>query len=383
MSRAIVHLDLDTFFVSCERLTNSKLEGIPLIIGGGDRGVVASCSYEARTFGVRSAMPIRMAMRLCPQAKIIKGDMELYSKLSFTVTQIIEERAPIVEKASIDEHYLDITGMDKFYGCFKWTNELAQTITKETGLPISFALSVNKTVSKIGTGESKPKGNLEIPESQVRQFLNPLSVKKIPMVGDVTFQLLSRIGIRTIQTLSEMPVEILQQMIGKNGIELWKKANGIDNNPVEPYKERKSVSTEQTFIQDSIDIKTMKAILVGMVEKLAYQLRSEQWLTSTVVVKIKYANFDTQTKQCSIAYTSADHVLIKTVTELFDKLYDRRMRLRMIGINFNGLVRGTYQINLFEDTLEMIALYQAMDKMKKRFGFNAVGRAGTILKNKL
>ena len=383
MSRAIVHMDLDTFFVSCERLTNSKLEGIPLIIGGGDRGVVASCSYEARTFGVRSAMPIRMAMRLCPQAKIIKGDMELYSKLSFTVTQIIEERAPIVEKASIDEHYLDITGMDKFYGCYKWTNELAQTITKETGLPISFALSVNKTVSKIGTGESKPKGNLEIPESQVKHFLNPLSVKKIPMVGDVTFQLLSRIGIRTIQTLSEMPAEILQQMIGKNGIELWKKANGIDNNPVEPYKERKSVSTEQTFIQDSIDIKTMKAILVGMVEKLAYQLRSEQWLTSTVVVKIKYANFDTQTKQCSIAYTSADHVLIKTVTELFDKLYDRRMRLRMIGINFNGLVRGTYQINLFEDTLEMIALYQAMDKMKKRFGFNAVGRAGTVLKNKL
>jgi len=383
MSRAIVHMDLDTFFVSCERLTNSKLEGIPLIIGGGDRGVVASCSYEARTFGVRSAMPIRMAMRLCPQAKIIKGDMELYSKLSFTVTQIIEERAPIVEKASIDEHYLDITGMDKFYGCYKWTNELAQTITKETGLPISFALSVNKTVSKIGTGESKPKGNLEIPESQVKHFLNPLSVKKIPMVGDVTFQLLSRIGIRTIQTLSEMPAEVLQQMIGKNGIELWKKANGIDNNPVEPYKERKSVSTEQTFIQDSIDIKTMKAILVGMVEKLAYQLRSEQWLTSTVVVKIKYANFDTQTKQCSIAYTSADHVLIKTVTELFDKLYDRRMRLRMIGINFNGLVRGTYQINLFEDTLEMIALYQAMDKMKKRFGFNAVGRAGTVLKNKL
>ena len=376
-------MDLDTFFVSCERLTNSKLEGIPLIIGGGDRGVVASCSYEARTFGVRSAMPIRMAMRLCPQAKIIKGDMELYSKLSFTVTQIIEERAPIVEKASIDEHYLDITGMDKFYGCYKWTNELAQTITKETGLPISFALSVNKTVSKIGTGESKPKGNLEIPESQVKHFLNPLSVKKIPMVGDVTFQLLSRIGIRTIQTLSEMPSEILQQMIGKNGIELWKKANGIDNNPVEPYKERKSVSTEQTFIQDSIDIKIIKAILVGMVEKLAYQLRSEQWLTSTVVVKIKYANFDTQTKQCSIAYTSADHVLIKTVTELFDKLYDRRMRLRMIGINFNGLVRGTYQINLFEDTLEMIALYQAMDKMKKRFGFKAVGRAGTVLKNKL
>lgn len=383
MARAILHMDLDTFFVSCERLTNSKLEGIPLIIGGGDRGVVASCSYEARTFGVRSAMPIRMAMRLCPQAKIIKGDMELYTKLSYTVTQIIEERAPIVEKASIDEHYLDITGMDKFYGCFKWSNELAQSITKETGLPISFALSVNKTVSKIGTGESKPKGNLEIPETMVKTFLNPLSIKKIPGVGDVTFQLLSRIGIRQIQTLSEMPAEVLQQMIGKNGIELWKKANGIDNTPVEPYKERKSVSTEQTFIQDSIDIQAMKSILIAMVEKLAFQLRSEQWLTSTVVVKIKYANFDTQTKQSSIPFTSADPTLIKIVTELFDKLYDRRMRLRMIGINFNGLVRGTYQINLFEDTLEMISLYQALDKMKRRFGFNAVGRAGTILKNTL
>lgn len=383
MSRAIVHMDLDTFFVSCERLTNSQLNGIPLIIGGGDRGVVASCSYEARKFGVRSAMPIRMAIKLCPQAKIIKGDMELYSKLSFTVTQIIEEKAPIVEKASIDEHYLDITGMDKFYGCYKWTNELAQTITAETGLPISFALSVNKTVSKIGTGESKPQGNLEIPESQVRPFLNPLSIKKIPMVGDVTFQLLSRIGIRNIQTLSEMPAEVLQQMIGKNGIELWKKANGIDNTPVEPYKERKSISTEQTFTQDTIDIKAMKNILIGMVEKLAFQLRSEQWLTSTVVVKIRYANFDTQTKQCSVPYTSADHTLIKVALELFDKLYDRRMRLRMIGINCNGLVRGTYQINLFEDTLEMIALYQAMDKMKTRFGFNAVGRASAILKNKI
>lgn len=383
MTRAILHMDLDTFFVSCERVNNSQLEGIPLIIGGGDRGVVASCSYEARTFGIRSAMPIKMAKRLCPQAKIIKGDMELYSKRSFEVTQIIEEKAPIVEKASIDEHYLDITGMDKFYGCFKWSNELANTITKETGLPISFALSVNKTVSKIGTGESKPKGNLEIPCEKVKLFLNPLSIQKIPGVGEVTFQLLSRIGIRQIQTLSEMPVEVLQQLIGKNGIELWKKANGIDNNPVEPYKERKSLSSDQTFMQDSIDIQAMKSILICMVEKLAFQLRSEQWLTSTVVVKIKYANFDTQTRQIKIAYTSADHILIKTVTELFDKLYDRRMRLRMIGINFSGLVRGTYQINLFEDTLEMISLYQALDKMKRRFGFNAVGRADAILKNNI
>jgi DNA polymerase-4 len=381
MGRAIVHMDLDTFFVSCERLGNSKLEGIPLIIGGGDRGVVASCSYEARTFGVRSAMPIKMALRLCPQAKVMKGDMELYSKLSHEVTEVIQVNAPVVEKASIDEFYLDITGMDKFYGSYKWTNELADSVTRETGLPISFALSVNKTVSKIGTGEAKQKGNLEIPENRVKQFLNPLSIQKIPMVGDVTFQLLSRIGIRTIQTLSEMPAEVLQRMIGKNGIEIWKKANGIDNNPVEPYTERKSISTEHTFDQDTIDIQKLKSVLIGMVEKLAFQLRSEEWLTATVVIKIRYANFDTETKQCKVAYTSADHILTKTVTELFDKLYQRRMRLRLIGIRFSGLVRGTYQINMFEDTEEMLSLYQAMDRMKDRYGFDAVMRcAGATFK---
>jgi len=381
MGRAIVHMDLDTFFVSCERLADSRLNGIPLIIGGGERGVVASCSYEARTFGVRSAMPIKMALRLCPQAKVMKGDMELYSRLSHTVTEVIEEKAPVMEKASIDEFYLDISGMDKFYGSYTWTNELAQSVTKETGLPISFALSVNKTVSKIATGEGKPKGNLEIPEDMVRPFLNPLSIRKIPMVGDATFQLLSRIGVRNIQTLSEMPAEVLQQMIGKNGIELWKKANGIDNNPVEPYTERKSISTEDTFLQDTIDINMVKGVLQGMVEKLAFQLRSEEWLTSTVTIKIRYANFDTETKQCKVPYTSADHILIKCIINLFDKLYQRRMRLRLIGIRFSGLVRGTYQINMFEDTEEMLSLYQAMDRMKTRYGFDSVMRGGgAILK---
>jgi DNA polymerase-4 len=383
MTRAIVHMDLDTFFVSCARLQNAQLEGIPLIVGGGERGVVASCSYEARYFGVRSAMPIRMALQLCPQAKVIKGDMELFSKMSHTVTEIIEERAPVVEKASIDEFYLDISGMDKFYGCYKWTDELSKTITRETGLPISFALSVNKTVSKIATGEGKPKGNLEIPETMVRPFLNPLSVRKIPMVGEVTFNLLSRIGIRNIQTLSEMPAEVLQRMIGKNGLELWKKANGIDNTPVQPYTERKSISTEHTYLQDTIDIVKVRSLLIGMVEKLAYQLRSEQWLTSTVVVKIRYANFDTENQQRRIPYTSCDHILIRYVLELFDKLYNRRMRIRLVGISFTGLVRGTYQINMFEDTEEMMSLYQTMDKIKNRFGFNAVTRcAGTILKSK-
>ena len=375
MNRAIVHMDLDSFFVSCERRVNNTLSDIPLIIGGGDRGVVASCSYEARKFGVCSAMPIRMALRLCPEAKVIKGDYELYSNLSHTVTEIIQEKVPVMEKASIDEFYLDLSGMDRFFGCYRWTQEIAAAVTKETGLPISFALSANKTVSKIGTGESKPDGKLQIPELDIRPFLNPLSVKKIPMVGDRTFRLLSRIGIRTIHTLSEMPAPVLQQMIGENGKELWKKANGIDENPVVPYSERKSVSTEQTFTTDTIDIPELKRILSGMSEKLAYQLRQEKWLTSTVAVKIRYANFDTETKQSRVAYTAADHTLSRVALELFNRLYIRRLRIRLIGLRFTDLVHGSHQMNLFEDTEEQMNLYQTMDELKNRFGAGAVGRA--------
>ncbi|QNS42446.1 DNA polymerase IV [Chryseobacterium manosquense] len=379
MEKTIAHLDLDTFFVSCERLQNSKLNGIPVIIGGGDRGVVASCSYEARYFGVRSAMPIRMALKLCPEAKVIKGDHEQYSKLSNEVTEIIQEKVPLVEKASIDEFYLDLTGMDRFFGCYQWTTEVAESIKKNTGLPISFAVSANKTVAKIGTGEAKPLGRIEIPNREIQPFLNPLSIKKIPMVGNVTFQLLSRIGIRHIKTLAEMPVDVLQQMIGKNGAELWKKANGIDDSPVVPYSERKSLSAEHTFAQDSIDLENMRSIISGMVEQLAFQLRQEKWLTSVVTIKIRYANFDTETKQCRISYTSADHTLLKYALELFKKLYTRRMRLRLIGIRFSGLVHGSHQMDLFEDTEELMNLYQSMDRMKNRFGKTAVGRASGLL----
>ncbi|OWR15495.1 DNA polymerase IV [Chryseobacterium sp. VAUSW3] len=375
MNHAIAHMDLDAFFVSCARLQNSDLKGIPLIIGGGERGVVASCSYEARYFGVRSAMPIQMALKLCPDAKVVKGDYEMFSKLSHDVTEIIQQRVPVMEKASIDEFYLDLTGMDKFFGCYQWTQEIASQVTKETGLPISFALSVNKTVSKIGTGESKPSGKLEINESQIKPFLNPLSIRKIPMVGEATFRLLSRIGIRTIKTLSEMPVLALQQMIGKNGTELWRKANGIDETPVIPYSERKSISKEHTFSNDTMDVFAIRSLISGMAEELAYQLRKEKWLTSIVVIKIRYANFDTETKQCKVAYTAADHTLSRIAQDLFNKIYTRRMRLRLVGLRFTGLVHGSHQMNLFEDTEELMNLYQTMDRIKNRFGADAVRRA--------
>lgn len=379
VERAILHMDIDSFYTSVECLKDPALKERPLIIGGGsDRGVVASCNGPARLSGVRVAMPMRLALHLCPGAKVIRGDMELYSNYSQIVTEIIREKAPVMEKAGIDEFYLDLSGMDRFFGCYKWSDELRDKVIRETGLPVSFGLSVNKTVSKIATGESRPEGRIRVGPEGVKPFLDPLSIKKIPLVGDTTFQLLSRIGIRKIQTLSEMPVEMLVELLGQNGQEIWKRANGIDNTPVEAYSEKKSLSAEKTFDQDTIDIRQVKSMLLGMVEKLGFQLRKEQWLTSTVVVKIRYNNMDTHTQQCRIPFTSADHVLVRKVYSLFDKLYERRMRLRLVGVRFSGLVRGTYQVNLFEDTTEMINLYQAIDRIKNKYGVMAVQRSAGV-----
>ncbi len=376
MQRNILHLDLDTFFVSVERLMNSQLQAKPVIIGGtSNRGVVSSCSYEARQFGVHSGMPMRMARQLCSQAVYIRGDMEQYSKYSRLVTDVIAEAAPIYEKASIDEHYLDITGMDRFFGTLKWSHELRQKIMNETGLPISFGLSVNKTVSKIATGESKPNGELSVEERMVHDFLNPLSIRKIPMLGKEAYRKLRRLGIVQIKTLSEMPPEMLEHVMGKNGLMIWKRANGIDHTPVQQYSERKSISSERTFNQDTTDIKYLNDLLVNMTEKLAFELRKKTKLVSVVTVKIRYSNFDTHTMQHRIAYTSFDHVLIETVQTLFKKLYTRRMLIRLIGVRFSGLIEGVQQLDLFEDSEEQVQLYQAMDRIRKRYGKTIIRRA--------
>jgi DNA polymerase IV len=375
-NRCIVHLDLDTFFVSVERLMNSSLIGKPVIIGGiSDRGVVASCSYEARQFGVHSAMPMRLARTLCDHAIVIRGDMDQYSKYSKMVTQVIAEQAPVYEKASIDEHYLDITGMDRFFGNLKWSQELRQRITRETGLPISFGISVNKTVSKIATNEAKPNGLLQVPYQRIQPFMDPLSIKKIPMIGDRTYMLLRSMGISTINTLRLVPVDMMERVMGKNGIIIWRKANGIDPTPVQQYSERKSIGTERTFETDTTDILMLRNILISMVEKITFQLRKEQRLTSCITVKIRYSNFDTHTLQKHIPYTAFDHILLKTAQELFEKLYTRRMLIRLIGVKFSSLVQGSQQLNMFEDTPEMANLYQAMDLIRLRFGTKAIRRA--------
>jgi DNA polymerase-4 len=369
-------MDLDTFFVSCERLIDSSLNNKPVLIGGtSDRGVVASCSYEARTFGIHSAMPMKMARQLCPEAIVLRGNSGIYSKHSQAVTEIIKESVPLYEKSSVDEFYIDLTGMDKFFGCHQLASELRTKIIKETGLPISFGLSVNKTVSKIATGEAKPNNEIKVNHGTEKPFLAPLSIKKIPMVGEKTYKSFCDLGIRKIRTVQEMPITMMSKVFGKSGAVIWKKANGIDNSPVIQYHERKSISTERTFDKDTTDVNKLRGIIIAMAENLTYQLRRGNKLTACVTFKIRYSDFQTYTIQKRIPYSSSDDIIIPLVLELYKKLYQRRLLVRLIGVRFSHLVEGGHQINLFEDSEKMLNLYQAMDKMRERYGDRAVMRS--------
>lgn len=376
--RSIAHFDLDCFFVSAECLKDERLRGKPLLVGGmSDRAVVAACSYEARRYGIHSAMPMKTALRLCPDAVVRSGDMEFYSDLSREVTSIIAESAPLYEKSSIDEFYLDLTGMDKYFGSLQWTSELRQMIMKRTKLPISFGLASNKMISKVATNEAKPNGQMAVEYGGEKLFLAPMPVEKLPMVGKETAAQLRRRGVETVKTLSEIPIGLLEAWMGKNGIALWNKANGIDEAPVVPYYEQKSISTESTFPTDTIDMNFLHRELVRMTEKVGFELRQQDKLAGCITVKVRYADFDTSTRQATIPYTASDHVLLAKVTELFNRLYDRRQLVRLVGVRVSHLVAGNYQISIFDDTEEMISLYQAIDSIKSQYGWQYIMRGAT------
>lgn len=379
MEKNILHLDLDTFFVSCERLIDSRLQKKPLLVGGtGDRGVVAACSYETRRFGVHSGMSMKIARRLCPEAIIIRGNTGTYSKYSNLVTDIIKESVPIFEKASIDEFYADLSGMDTYFGSYKYASELRQQIIKESGLPISFGMSQNKIVSKVATGEAKPNNQLLINAGFEKDFLAPLSIKKIPSVGTKTYNILRNLGVDKVRTIQEMPVEMLISVLGKNGKTIWKRANGIDHQPIIAFHERKSLSTERTYNKDTIDMEKLKTTIFAMAENLAYQLRKGNKLAGTISVKIRYSDFNTYNKQIKIPYTSADHIIIPKVLELFKNLYQRRLLIRLVGVKVSDIVSGNYQINLFDDTEQMLKLYNAMDTVRDKYGELSIMRASSM-----
>ena len=381
--RHIAHFDLDAFFVSVELLKQPQLRGKPLIVGGdGQRGIVAACSYEARKFGIQSAMPSMTAKRLCPQAIFLKGSYHEYSKYSRMVTQIIADAVPLYEKASIDEFYIDLTGMDKFFGVSTYTRSLREKIIAETGLPISYGLSTNKMVSKMATNEAKPNGFLEVPAGKETAFLWPLTIDKIPMVGKQTQQQLHSMGIHSIRDLAQTPADQLEYALGKWGRKLWDKAHGISSSEIEPYSEQKSISHENTFHEDSDDVAFLHAELVRLTEKTAFDLRGEEKLAGCITIKLRYSDFTTVSKQEVIDYSALDNILIAKTKDLFNRLYKKGEKVRLLGVRFSHMVPMTIQMNLFDNAVEQLELYKAVDGIKEQFGQGMITKATSMKKDK-
>ncbi len=371
-----MHIDLDSFFVSVERKFDPSLIGKAVIIGGSaDRGVVASCSYEARKFGVHSAMPTRQALKLCPHAILIRGSHGRYGDASREVTEIIHNAVPLYQKTSIDEFYIDYTGMDRFHNSYKHATELRQKIIRDTGLPISFGMSSGKTVSKMATNQAKPNGQLYIPHGKEKDFLAPLSISKIPGLGESSCLKLYKYGIEKIADLQKADLRFLETILGKAGKYFLDKANGIDEGEIVPHSERKSISTEHTFNTNIADRQTIETILVSMTEELAAKLRKENKVASCLAIKVRYANFETHTQQEKIELTAAEHILIPGIKNLLKSAWNQHRPIRLIGVRLSNLCSGSYQINLFEDNEEKIKLYQALDRINFKFGEKTVCRA--------
>lgn len=375
--RIIAHFDLDSFFASVEVLNNPALKGKPVIVGGRERGVVSACNYEARKFGIHSAMPSKKALQLCPQGIFLKGNYSEYSRYSRWVTNIIAAKAPLFEKASVDEFYLDLTGMDKFFNPLQWTIDLRQQIINETGLPISFGLASNKMMAKMATNKAKPNGFLQIPHGKEKDFLAPLPVGEIPGVGGQTEEILQSMGINLIGDIVKTGADVLEERLGKWGADLWQKSQGIHNREVSPYHEAKSVSSETTFSENSTDLIFLKAELVRLTEKICYELRQDEKVAGCVAVKIRYPDFETTSRQTTIPYTSADDEIIPVVKGLFQKLYKKGTPVRLLGVRLSELTNDSIQTNLFNDIERKSGLYKAIDDVKNRFGKVSVKRASS------
>ncbi len=375
--RHIAHFDLDSFFVSVEIKNNPSLKGKPVLVGGYERGVVAACSYEARKFGIHSAMPMKKAMQLCPQAIVTNSSRSDYSRYSRWVTEIIASKVPLFEKASIDEFYIDLTGMDKFFGVSQYAKELRKLITNETGLPISCGLASARFIAKMATNEAKPNGFLEILHGKEKDFLWPLGIEKINGVGKQTEIHLKSYGIYTIEDIAKTPIEHLEKIAGKWGEALWQKAHGIGSTEITTDWEQKSMSHENTFDTDNTDVEFLHKELVRLTEKTAYSLREDEKLTGCVTVKIRYSDFETTSRQETVDYTALDDVLIAKVKDLFNKSYQKNRPVRLLGVRFSQFIPFTMQMSLFENNVEKLNLYKAVDDIKDRFGSKMVSKAVT------
>lgn len=379
----IAHFDIDSFFVSVELVKEPSLAGKSVIVGGSrERGIVTTCSYEARKFGVHSAMPMKQAISLCPHAIVLRGNYADYSHYSHWVTNIIAAQAPLFEKASIDEFYLDLEGMDKYHNAVQWTLALRELITAETGLPISFGIARNKMLAKMATNESKPNGYLVIPGGKEKDFLAPLDIGKIPGVGEQTEKVLKHHGIRIVGDLYKRSREDMQNQFGNWAADLWQRAQGTHVSSISRHLGAKSISTENTFETNITKVNYLLSEIVRMTEKIAFELRRSVKMSTCITIKIRYENFETVSRQVTVPPTCSDDEIIPVAKLLFERLYTKGRPVRLLGVRLSSLVENALQPELFTDPEKKRTLYKAIDNVKNRFGTDSISRAAGRLSSR-
>ena len=384
--RTIFHLDLDTFFVSVERILDPSLIGKPVIVGANPeygRGVVAACSYEAREYGLHSAMPIKQAYQLCPHGVYISGSHGEYSQYSKGVKGILEKYAPLIEQASVDEFYMDFTGTTHLYGSMYMLGvKLQKEILEKLQLPCSIGIGGNKTVAKICSDYAKPRGVTYIVPGMEKDFLSPLPIETIPGVGKKTLPELHMKGIYKIGDVSKLSEDYLIAAFGKHGSSLWKKANGGGSEYLNPPTARKSVSKERTYGKDENNIKEIERTLFKLTGQVCQILRDKNWQAATISIKLRYSDFETITRAKTIKPTDDDKTIFDTAVKLFRNNYKRRVSVRLIGIHLTNFNEFCEQEFLFEDEeIKRKKMFRAITKMRDKYGY-AVLQFGEMTTNK-
>ncbi|MCF8268236.1 MAG: DNA polymerase IV [Ignavibacteriales bacterium] len=372
----IFHLDLDAFFVSVERILDPSLEDKPVIVGGDPhgRGVVTACSYEAREYGLHSAMPIRNAFRLCPHGIYLHGHFEEYVRFSDLVRNILEPYAPVMQQASIDEFYMDFTGCGKIYGHpLYFASRIQEEIWNKLKLPCSIGIASNKTVAKISSDFMKPHGITYVVPGQEKYFLAPLPVEAIPGVGKVTLGIMHSKGIKKVADILRLPENYWESSMGKAGSDLYRKAKGEGKQFISPPQERKSISKERTFNDDIVDKTEIEGYLFKLTGKVCQSLRDYDWMASTISIKLRYSDFSTLTRARTIDPTDDDEAIFETARTLFHQAYTRRVGVRLIGIHLTNFEEYSYQESLFTNHREIRKrMLRAVSKIRDKFGYKSI-----------
>jgi len=379
-----MHIDLDAFFVSVEQASNPELRGKPVVVGGkpGSRGVVATASYEARAFGLHSAMPISTAVRLCPQAIFIEGNYYHYAEVSKKFMAILADFSPFLEPMGLDEAYMDVTGFESLHGSIRqMALKIKQRVKDELGIVASIGIATCKVVAKVASDESKPDGLIEVPPGGEGAFLAPLPIRKLPGVGKKTEQVLNGIGIRIIGQVARMPLPALKNRFGAFGDMLYRHANGLDNSPVTPPGEAKSISRETTFEENTHDITFLAATLHYQAERVGADLRALGRQAKCISIKVRFADFTTITRQCTLPQpTALDQTIFQTGKELLDKAQaPNRLAIRLIGIGVSSLIEPGNQLSMMDGTERRLEnLNCAVDRIRDKYGFTAIQTGRTM-----